>query len=178
MDENVTTDAGSLQNLHDIVAPGAVAWWPPAPGWYVVGLLSLLLLVWLAWRQTRQWRKNRYRRQALRELSEIRRHGDDASLREVPELLKRTAVSAWPRAEVASLSGPAWHRFLDESARMSRFTDAAGALLDHFAYAGSEARPLATEDSAQFLDAAEYWLVHHRRAHPLQTRPRQNGEGG
>ena len=33
-------DPGSLQNLNDIVVPGPVAWWPLAPGWYL--LLAVL----------------------------------------------------------------------------------------------------------------------------------------
>ena len=46
-------DAGSLQNLNDIVVPEPVAWWPPAPGWYEVKALwfqrlntSCLLMEW------------------------------------------------------------------------------------------------------------------------------------
>lgn len=42
----MSTDAASLANLHDIVLPPSVSWWPLAWGWY---LLSALLLVGLAW---------------------------------------------------------------------------------------------------------------------------------
>ena len=42
-------DPGSLQNLNDIVVPGPVAWWPPAPGWYVLAAFALAGLAWLGW---------------------------------------------------------------------------------------------------------------------------------
>ena len=60
------SDPGSLQNLNDIVLPDAVAWWPPAPGWYAVLAVLLALLLWLSFRALRAWRRNIYRRQALR----------------------------------------------------------------------------------------------------------------
>ena len=66
------SDAGSLQNLNDIVVPGPVDWWPPAPGWYVLGAIALIVFVVLAVRQWRRWQGNRYRRQAMLELSAIR----------------------------------------------------------------------------------------------------------
>ena len=41
-------DPSSLDNLFDIVVPPPVSWWPPAPGWYVVGGLAIALAVWAA----------------------------------------------------------------------------------------------------------------------------------
>ena len=38
-------DPGSLQNLNDIVAPAPVAWWPPAPGWWMLAALLATLLL-------------------------------------------------------------------------------------------------------------------------------------
>ena len=43
------SDPGSLDRLHDIVSPPPAPWWPPAPGWYALGLIVLLLLGVGAW---------------------------------------------------------------------------------------------------------------------------------
>ena len=37
-----------LSQLIDIHATGEPSAWPPAPGWWVLGLLLLLVLLWLA----------------------------------------------------------------------------------------------------------------------------------
>ena len=150
-------DSASLQNLNDIVVPDAVPWWPLAPGWYVVAVViavSLTVIAVLGWRR---WRKDRYRRQALAELRDIR--GDSrGSLQRLPALLKRTALSAWPRDSVAALSGPPWHNFLDNSAGLDQFRNGSGDLLDQLAYG----KGLSESDQNRLLEAAENWLRHHR----------------
>lgn len=150
---------GSLQNLNDIVLPAPVGWWPPAPGWYAVGALLLLALAWVAVKSWRQWSRDRYRREALQSLA-LLRSGGDAAARGVPELLKRAALSAWPRDAVAALSGDDWHRFLDQTARMSCFRDRAGRTLDNLAY--GEARRLSAEEMDELYREAERWLRRHR----------------
>ena len=60
-----TTDPTSLEKLFDIVVPPPVPWWPPAPGWFVVGGVLLVLVFWVAWRVWRCWRAAAYRRAAL-----------------------------------------------------------------------------------------------------------------
>ena len=160
----MTNDSASLQNLNDIVVPPPVPWWPLAPGWYVVAAALLFLLSWLLFRQWQRWRRNTYRRQALAELSSIRAGGDDGQIRRVPELLKRTALSAWPRQQVAGLSGAAWHGFLDDAAGMERFRGSAGEILDRLAYAGRGDDPPDPAEALLLLDAAEAWLKQHRLA--------------
>lgn len=150
-------DNASLQNLNDIVAPDAVPWWPLAPGWYVLAVITAIALAVLAVLGWRRWRRDRYRRQALAELEDIR---EDAagSLQRLPSLLKRTALSAWPRETVASLSGQPWHAFLDNSAGMDQFRLGAGDLLDQLAYGKS----LSETEHGRLLAAAEKWLRLHR----------------
>jgi len=156
-------DTGNLQNLNDIVVPGPVGSWPLAPGWYVVGGIALIVLLVLAFRWWRRWQGNRYRRQAMTELALIRVQTCGESLRQLPVLLKRAALSAWPREEVAALTGLAWHRFLDESADMDGFCSGAGDTLEQLAYAGSD-EPLPAEPKVQqVLDASESWLKKHLR---------------
>ena len=155
-------DAGNLQNLNDIVVSGPVAWWPLAPGWYVLGAIAMIALLVVAVRQWRRWQQNRYRRQAMLELSSIREQGSVESLQQLPVLLKRAALSAWQREEVATLTGRAWHRFLDQSAGMDRFCAGAGDTLDQLAYAGSNEPLPAGPELQQALEATEFWLKNHR----------------
>ena len=153
-------DSGNLQNLNDIVLPPAVPWWPPAPGWYLVAAILLILLAWTGWRTWRRWQRNRYRREALRELSSMRT--DTGSIGALPGLLKRTALAAWPRTSVASLSGPDWHRYLDDSAGLHLFRGGAGEALDRLSYSGDGAQSLPDESLQSVLQAAETWLRRHR----------------
>jgi hypothetical protein len=156
------SDSASLQNLHDIVAPGAVAWWPPAPGWYAVMAVAVTVLVVLLWKYWRHWRRNRYRGAALKELDRLGRDAAGGDLSELPVLLKRAALSAWPRQQVAGLVGEDWHRFLDQSVNTELFHCGAGVLLDRLSYAPGDGTRLSREEKKTVLDAARMWLEHHR----------------
>lgn len=95
----------ALRSLHDIAVPPPVSWMPQTWGWAVLaGLLGLALLVW-ALKTWRRYRRNAYRREALRMLGDIERllqtpekHAE--ALHQLAEVLKRTALAAWPRAHV------------------------------------------------------------------------------
>lgn len=104
--------------LRDIHLPDPVSWWPPAPGWWLLaGLLILLAAsVLLMVRWYRRGRLGRSARSALeRVFVDYRQHGDPQRLlRELSVLLRRIALSYFPRTEVASLSGEAWLAFLDQ----------------------------------------------------------------
>ena len=154
-------DSASLQNLNDIVMPAEVAWWPLAPGWYVLVSVVLILLAYLVYRKLQQVKKNRYRVLALRELSELRQGAGTADWLQLPSLLKRAALSAWPRNDVAALSGEDWHRFLDRTASTDQFCSGAGPVLDSLAY--REANYAAGDRRLdELIDAIEFWLKNHR----------------
>lgn len=162
-------DPASLDNLHDIVAPPPVPWWPPAPGWWIVGAVIAYLVAWGAVRALHAWQQSRYRREALRALRGIEREAASAdarpqALRQLGELLKRTALSAWPREQVASLTGHAWWSFLDRTSNMHDFVDTgAGAVIEQAAY---DDRAAAGVDGRRFTELAisvENWIRRHRR---------------
>lgn len=160
-------DSASLQNLHDIVPPPPVPWWPPAPGWYFVIALLLAGSIWAVVRWIKHYRANRYRREALDELDGLQSAATDPltraqALSGLPELLKRAALSAFSRDQVASLSGEVWHRFLDESAGIGDFCGGAGALLDDLAYDPAAAAGFDEKASARLFAAAGRWLKKHR----------------
>ena len=163
----MSTDAASLANLHDIVLPPSVSWWPLAWGWY---LLSALLLAGLAWgllRWRRRRRANRYRDLALGELDALADAiGDPArqarALADLPVLLKRVALAAWPRARVAGLSGEDWWQFLDENDPGGALGEAEGAKLDHLSCGREPGAGLSEAEARGLAAAVRVWVRRHR----------------
>ncbi|MES2708016.1 MAG: DUF4381 domain-containing protein [Verrucomicrobiota bacterium] len=160
-------DPTSLDRLHDLVVPPPVPWWPPAPGWYwVLGTLAVVAAV-AAIRLFLRWQHNRYRREAL---AEWRRHeaslgdpaGRAAALAGLAELLKRTALSAWPRPRVASLTGADWLAFLDKTGATTGFSSGHGALLENAAYDPRSATALEESMIRETAVLVRHWLKHHR----------------
>jgi len=156
------SDPASLQNLHDIVVPAPVEWWPPAPGWFFVMAGVLFAVLLLGYRGWKHWSRNRYRGQALRELAHIRQSPGGANLPQLPVLLKRAALSAWQRDAVAGLVGPDWHRFLDASGETDCFSSGIGKILDRLAYAPATGPDVSPAEADAALDAVERWLRRHR----------------
>ncbi len=124
-------DAEALAQLQDIALPPPVSWWPPAPGWWMLATLLLLALAWGLWAGWRWLRRNAPKRAALRQLKRgwraYQTHQQGGQLvRELERLLKQTALSYFPREQVAPLYGAAWLQFLDRSGRTQGFTRGVG----------------------------------------------------
>ena len=160
-------DPASLQNLNDIVLPAQVSWWPLATGWYILSALLLIVLVWLGYRSLRRWFKNRYRRVALQELQSlaegIQNGADrDSNLRQIPVLLKRTALSIYPREQVASLAGKDWYEFLNSRLRKPAFAESISSTLDTVSYSAGDLSQVDKRSATALLSASRHWLKHHQ----------------
>ena len=137
----------SREGMHDLLLPAPVSLWPATPAWAVLGASLLALLLWLAWRVWRAWRRNAYRREALRAVDAARAPA------EIAAVLKRTALAAWPRPEVAGLAGADWAGFLRRTAPRARLSEDAARTLSDLAYAA------ALPDEARA--AAQLWIRRH-----------------
>jgi hypothetical protein len=84
----------SIEQLKELGLPAPVSYAPQTWGWWVLlGLLVMTALI-IAARRVWQWRRDRYRREALVRLGQLQKRSDDLNaLRELPELLKRVALS-------------------------------------------------------------------------------------
>lgn len=129
--------------LRDIHLPAPVPWWPPAPGWWVLASLLALLAV-TAFLLYRRYREQAPRRAARRSVEQVfnayAKQGDArAFLAELSLILRRTALSRFPREEVAGLTGEAWLAFLDRGlepkATGGGFSSGAGRVLASGPYA-------------------------------------------
>ena len=162
------TDPGSLKNLYDIISPEPVGLLTPAPGWYVLGLIILYFVVMICLRRFRIWQKNKYRRQALVELNRLADLAQDQKQREValralPVLAKRTALVAFDRDDVASLSGHAWLEFLDKTGATNSFTIGIGRLLPNLAYRSSAAiETISANQIEELVASIREWIKNHK----------------
>lgn len=140
----------SLNDLHDIVSPEPISWWPLAPGWWWLLGALVVAAIWLGWRVRRRYREGAYRRAALSELEQM-----EDGISEIPGLLKRVALVAYSRTQVASLTGDAWVRFLNDKAPAVSFEDA------WFRMAHGEVAAN-VEDTANLREQAAAWIREHR----------------
>ena len=130
-------EAGSLDRLADIVVPESISWWPPAIGWWVLLSVLLLAVIASAFVLYRRWQRDAYRRQALFELQTANSH------RQINQILKRTALQVFPRAEIASLTGKNWIQWLNKTP-------------------GCDFETIAEADESQrFRNAAIHWIKQH-----------------
>lgn len=160
-------DPGSLDRLHDVIAPPPVPWWPPAPGWLWLLALAAFVALIAAVRTFLIWQRNRYRREALAELRRTSAQLEDSNTRpgaltKLAELTKRTALSAYPREQVASLNGKEWLAFLDRTGSTTAFTQGPGERLEHIAYDPRVAANLDESQTRELSAVVHHWIRHHR----------------
>ena len=106
----MNSDPASLDNLREIIVPPPVPWWPLAPvGGSLFAVLSL-----------GSPSLPPFVRGAVAGRTPIAvprcgnlRHAENVAA--IAEILKRTALVAYPRTDVASLSGSAWLAWLAET---------------------------------------------------------------
>jgi len=110
-------------------------------------VIVAVLIWWIAARR----RADSYRRAALARLAAV---GNDPV--KIAEILRRTALVAYPRAQVASLSGADWLDFLDRTGGGSEFRESAGKALAEAPYRPGPA------PSERLEALAERWIRAHR----------------
>jgi hypothetical protein len=162
-----------LAQLRDIHSPDPIGWWPPAPGWWLLAALLLAGLALAGWLLYRQYRRNGYRRAAGRELSQawacLQEQGDaDGYVHDLSQILRRTALAAYPAHLVNGLHGQSWLRFLDQTSKNPGDDFSAGAGRDLLVL---PYRPVpADKDLRPLHELAMTWLAEHRRLKPAQVR--------
>jgi hypothetical protein len=161
--------------LRDIHLPGAIGWWPPAPGWW---LLAALVLVGVALCAVHYYR-GRHKRAALRAMTRVRsalEQGAEpvACLQYVSTVLRRFAMTSsaaasadGAAADVPGLIGERWLKFLDSRWGKTEFSAGLGRKL----LAAPYVRPNSIERSTalELTGLCAAWLA----AQPATRRQRR-----
>jgi hypothetical protein len=154
-----------ITGLEPLIAPQEVGIWPPAPGWYIMGGLLLLGLALLTIIWFRKRKNKRYRFLALKQLQEISfaagQNPGPGDIQALNRLLKQTALSTFPREQVASLSGEDWLDFLDRTYKGSIFSGQHRALLLDSAYRKEIQVDIHSDQWIQLISEIETWIKKH-----------------
>lgn len=116
VDMNKTIAEASLDNLHDIMVPDAVGFFPLAPGWVIVLLLLLSLLFHFAVQASLSYKKSQYRRDALKELDMYNQESKENAIASL-SLGKRVAIAAYGRESIAKLYDDSWWDFIENNSQ-------------------------------------------------------------
>ncbi|MCU1785836.1 DUF4381 domain-containing protein [Pseudomonas sp. 13B_2.1_Bac1] len=150
----MSTPVPSIEQLQELGLPAPVSYWPQTWGWGVLLGVAVLGVLILAARRWLRWRRDAYRREALARLNALQ------DMRELPELLKRVALSmplaAEERQRVPTLSGADWQAFLQRHAGAPVPADLSQRL-------GALAYGTASAD-AHLLAQCKAWVEHHHVA--------------
>ena len=148
-----------LANLRDIHIPGAIDPWPPAIGWWLLAALALVAICYCFFWIFRWWQSNQYRREGVRALTELLNNHESEKqyLQAYSDLLKRVALSRYPRDVVANLTGVAWVSFLDSTAKTQEFTMGEGEVLIQGNY---ESDPVVDVEKLHQLGL--FWIKNHK----------------
>jgi len=145
--------------LRDIHLPGTVSWWPLAPGWWVIiALIILILVTGIIWFKRRKQYLSSSAYQARLELERLKQlyanSSDDQQLiRSLSSLIRRVAISVYPRVDVASLSGEKWLTFLDRLMPDNPFSHGPGKVLAYGPYQAD-----ITIDAKTLFELTETWV--------------------
>lgn len=147
-----------MELMHGLSMPTPVSWMPTTQGWWILAAWLLAVFALGAWQLASIRRQNRYRREALAELSRIESRSDmgpqDAAA-QIAVLLKRTALAAYPREQIAHVYGADWARFLRDSVNDDRRVAEVSERLARAAY-----RPDA--NGGELFAPARRWIRLHR----------------
>jgi hypothetical protein len=153
-------ESNPLNDLADIHLPDGVSWWPLAPGWWVLIALAMIIAIALYYVRRHQQR-NHYRHLSLQELLKAYQQQSSPAvyLQQVSSILRRTAMSAYPKNFNSSIKGDEWLLWLDAHCP---------ATADSFAHGTGRALLVGPYQKAPDVDVAAlhqlctHWVKHHR----------------
>ena len=140
----------SLDSLRDIVMPESPPLWPLATEiWLLLVIVTAVIIILISQRRQKK-RKYAYRHAGLALVENA------STVHDISVILKRVALAAFPREQVASLYGEEWLDFLHKTCRRGDFT----VLI--------QSMPGDAADTA-IKSLAVRWIKNHRVSRPATT---------
>ncbi|WP_299637733.1 DUF4381 domain-containing protein [uncultured Ruegeria sp.] len=139
-----------LNMLEPTPEPAPVSMLPQTWGWLALAVILLGFVVLVSVVFVRGRRANAYRHHALAELA-----NPDITSAKVAEILRRTALVAYPRKQVAGIHGDDWLNFLSQTSDDTNFLSDIGQSLIEAPY--KDLPP-----NRALAQLAQHWVKSHK----------------
>lgn len=113
-----------MELMHPVVYPEPISYFPATIAWLIIAVWLMAILILVTINRVQKYRADGYRREAVRRIQTISCEEHTAA-QEIASLVKRTAIAAYSRGEVASLTGTRWCRFLSDTSEQISESEAA-----------------------------------------------------
>ncbi|MEE9343674.1 MAG: DUF4381 domain-containing protein [Gammaproteobacteria bacterium] len=147
--------------LRDIHLPPVPAFWPPAPGWWIITALAIVMAFWL-WHKLRRHqalKKQCHEILSLLDAIDEQKSGLSAYVSNLSIFMRRLALMRYPQQQVASLTGEDWLAFLDKTGGKGQFSNGPGAILANGPYQAD----IAKIDTHALKKLVRRWATHNCR---------------
>jgi hypothetical protein len=179
IEQLVTPKEGNpmLSSLREIPTPADINWWPQTLGWQLLLLLAFCYLLYRVYGVFQKYISNAYRRAALAELMLIDidegsaelsqlsqpQLSEPSELSKIPHIIRKTALYAYDRKQVAPLIGKEWEHWLDQQCEHVSFSSNYSGLLAHLTY--SDQIQISREQLLGLKSQVATWIKNHRGNH-------------
>ncbi len=153
-----------LDKIVETQAPETISWLPQTLGWKVLASVALLLLVRKIYTIYKNYQRNAYRREALAWLEQCQQTDNLELYKQLPTLLRRTALNAFKRTEISQLTGGQWERWLDQQCLQTSFVTSCPNALHQLAYMPINSNAFSCEQYQVLVTQITLWIKHHRRS--------------
>lgn len=155
-----------LNQLEDIQLPDPIGWWPLSYSWWLLIFMFGMLLIGAIWYYFDQKKRNAYRTEALDCLNQLESlpNSPNQQLLAVNALLKKVALTCYPRTEVASLNSEEWLRFLAKTAKHIKQPKALAETLQR-SYQAPSQDPIQQQMDTHALNHFKHYAVQWIKGH-------------
>lgn len=155
-------NAISLDSLRDVHLPPPLGWWEQAPGWYLLIVLILMTIIVVLICFTRYYQSGHVKREALALLKQYHQAytvscNSCLTCAQISELLKRVALTYYPREQVSGLQGEAWLDFLNTHVKNTHFNCVRVLLLER-PFQHSNQTKSDTDNLEPLFECARIWI--------------------
>lgn len=153
----------ALKKFIETQAPEPISWLPQTLGWKIILLVFVLLLLKKSMQAYKRYQRNAYRREALnwlQQLKQISYTNNKKQYRQLPALLRKTALYTFKRSDITTLSGSSWEQWLDKQCPKTNFHQQCPNMLHQLAFAPSI--NISDTQIAVLMEQIGLWIKFHR----------------
>jgi len=157
--------------IQDIQLPAAASGWPPAIGWWLLALLIIGSVIGAAVLLKRYQKKWGYRKAALALLKTEYKQWQHQSaedtaltvktLQNMLAILKRTAITAYPDANLSGMYGVQWIQALNQQTSAPCFTETLENIVIEQQYKTESTIDHSTIDISLIYSNCQQWIKQH-----------------